>query len=196
MYKVIGHPRTRTFRVIWMLEELGQDYELIPLSPGSDAMKNINPSGKAPALQVDGVTLTDSSAIMCYLADKHGQFTHPCGTIERARQDAFLHQINDEFDAVLWTAARHSFVLPEEKRVPEVKESLRWELAYNADRIADQIEGEFLLGDQMTVPDIMLTHCLNWAFAAKFPLENEKLRAYSKNMRARPAYKRAFALRE
>lgn len=179
-----------------MLEETGAEYEYINHSPGSDAMKAINPSGKAPALIVDDVILTDSCAVMDFLADRHGILTYACGTIERALQNSLTHRINDEMDSLLWTAARNTFVLPEEHRVPAIKESLRWEFARNADRIADEIKGEFLMGDMMTVPDILLCHCLNWAYAAKFPVENEKLRAYAKNLRQRDAYKRAFAIED
>ena len=42
---------------------------------------------------------------------------------QRAKQDALLHRVNDEIDAVLWTAARHSFILPEAERVPAVKKA-------------------------------------------------------------------------
>ena len=46
----------------------------------------------------------------------------------------------------------------------------------------------------MTVPDILATHCGNWAYNAKFPLENEGFNAYLKRMRARPAFQRVRAL--
>lgn len=194
MYKAIGHARSRAMRVLWMLEELELDYEYLNYRPASPEMKSVNPSGKAPALDVDGTVLTDSCAIMCYLADKHGKFTFASGTLERARQDSLMHQINDELDAILWAGARHTFVLPEEKRYPDVKESLRWEFTRNCERIAEKITGEYLMGSQMTVPDILLTHCLNWAYAAKFLCENKELLRLAKQMRSRPAYKRAYAL--
>lgn len=196
MYKAYGHVRSRALRVLWMLEELGQSYEYINHRPATDAMVAVNPSGKAPALDVDGTILTDSCAIMCYLADRHGQFTVQSGTLERARQDGLMHQINDELDAILWMAGRHSFVLPEERRMPEIKDSLRWEFARNCDRIAAQIQGEFLMGSQFTVPDILLTHCMNWSVGAKFKCENKDLLAYAKRMRQRPAYQRAFGLED
>jgi glutathione S-transferase len=194
MYKAIGHVRSRALRVLWMLEELNQEYAYLDYRPGSPEMKAINPSGKVPALEVDGVIITDSVAIMTFLSDKHGQFTNASGSIERAQQDAITHQINDEMDAVLWAAARHSFVLPEEKRVPAVKDSLKWEFARNCGRIAAKMKGEFLFGDQMTLPDILLAHCLNWATIAKFSCENNDLLDHAKRMRSRPAYKRAYAL--
>ena len=191
MYEVIGSAQSRAFRVLWMLEELGQEYKHTPEKPRSELVSSLNPSGKVPVFKDGDAVLTDSTAIITYLADKHGQLTHACGTIERARQDGLTHQILDEIDSVLWVAARHSFILPEEKRVPEVKDSLRWEFDQHVARIADRLEGPFLMGETMTVPDIILTHCLNWAYAAKFTYEQENLLAYAKAMRGRDAFKRA-----
>lgn len=191
MYEVIGGVQSRAFRVLWMLEELGLDYVHTAEKPRSELVTSLNPSGKVPVFKDGDAVLTDSSAIITYLADKHGDLTYPAGTVERARQDAMMHMILDELDAVLWTGARHSFILPEEKRVPEVKESLKWEFARNVKRLAEQFEGPFVMGEKMTVADIVLTHCLNWAFGAKFPLEEEKLLAYAKTMRGREAFKRA-----
>lgn len=194
MYKVYGSAVSRAFRVLWMLEELGVAYEHHDAKPQSEAARALNPSGKVPIL-VDGeAVLTDSTAILTYLADKHGKLTYPAGTVERAQQDALTHTILDEFDAVLWTAARHSFVLPEEKRVPQVSDSLKWEFARNLDRLADRFVGPFLQGETMTIADIICVHCLNWAYGAKFPMENETLLAYAKEMRARDAFKRVRAL--
>jgi len=194
MYQAIGYALTRAFRMYWALEELGVEYEYINHKPASAEMKAVNPSGKVPALKVGDVLLTDSCAIMTYLADKHGELTYPAGTLERARQDALMHQINDEMDAVLWTAARHTFVLPEDKRVPEVKDSLRWEFERNCERIADALQGEFLMGDKMTVADILLAHCLNWATNAKFNFPRKELLDYRKRMISRPAFQRVLAL--
>ena len=73
MYKVYGTLNTRTLRVLWTLEELGQPYELIECKPQSDVIRAVNPTGKVPALQDGDDTITDSVAIMTYLADKHGQ---------------------------------------------------------------------------------------------------------------------------
>ena len=100
----------------------------------------------------------------------------------------------DEVDAVLWTAARHSFVLPEERRVPAVKDSLKWELSRNLDRMAARFEGPFVMGATMTIADIVLTHCLNWAHNAKFEITSERLLAYGKEMRGRAAFRRVVAL--
>ena len=194
MYTVIGSVRTRTARVVWMLEELGLPYDLIPHRAGSPDARAFNPSGKVPVLLVDGVALTDSTAILTFLADRHGALTFPGGSLERARQDGFSQLILDEFDAVLWTAARHSFVLPETLRLPAIKDSLKWEFATNAERLSARLgDGPFLMGSAMTVPDVILTHCLTWAIAAKFPETDVRLTGYLARMSARPAYLTAMA---
>ena len=151
-------------------------------------------AGKVPALRVDDQIIPDSTAIITYLADKHGGLTAPAGTIERAQQDAITQAVLDDIDAVLWAGARHSFVLPEEHRVPEVKTSLKWEFNRNVNRLADRITTPFAAGESFSIADIILTHCLNWAVGAKFEHESEKMHAYAKEMRARDAFKRVRAL--
>lgn len=193
MYTVIGTPMTRSFRVIWALEEMGLPYELNPAPPQSPEVVALNASGKVPVFQDGEETLTDSTAIITYLADKHGKLTAPAGTLARAKQDAMTQLCLDELDALLWTAARHSFALPEDKRVPDVKPSLKWEFARNLTRLEDRIKGPYVMGDEFTIADIVLTHCLNWGFAAKFPVESPKLLSYGKAMRAREGFQRAAA---
>lgn len=192
MYTVIGQRASRAFRVMWLLEELGQDYTHVDVKPGTDEVLKYHPTGKIPVLLDGDVALTDSAAIMTYLADKHGGLTFAAGTVERAQQDAWLHRINDEIDAVLWTAARHSFILPEDKRVKEVKESLKWEYERNLQRIMDEMKGPYLMGDTVTVPDLIFAHCGGWAMSAKFPNDNEAFKAYTKSLRSRDAFKKAL----
>ncbi|QAX31259.1 glutathione S-transferase family protein [Leisingera sp. NJS204] len=194
MYTVTGIPLTRTFRVLWALEELGQPYELKQHGPRSPEVQALNVSGKVPVLQAEGEAISDSTAILTYLADKHSALTAPAGTIARAKQDAMTHLLLDEVDAVLWAAARHSFILPEDQRVPEVKGSLKWEFAHNLARLEDKMGAEFLMGTEFTIADIICTHCLNWAHSAKFPVEGERLLDYGHRMRQREAYQRVAAL--
>lgn len=194
MYTVIGTPMSRSFRVLWTLEELGQAYELNPALPQSPDILQVNASGKVPALLEGEEVLTDSTAIITYLADKHGGLTAKAGTLARAHQDAMTQRFLDELDAVLWTAARHSFALPKDQRVPEVKPSLKWEFNRNLDRIEMLIKAPYVMGEEFTLADIVLTHCLNWAYGAKFPVENQAVLEYGKAMRSRPAHQRVAAL--
>ncbi len=194
MYTVVGSVKTRAVRVIWLLEELGQPYDHIAAAPRSPEALAHNPTGKVPALIVDGTVLTDSVAIMTYLADKHGQFTHPAGTLDRARQDSFTHFLLDEFESLLWTATRHSFVLPEDRRLPAIKPVLHWEYVRSEQTLLTRLgDKPFLMGAEMTVPDLLLAHCLTWAIAAKFPNMAPRLQDYLAQMQARPAYQRAMA---
>jgi len=193
-YKIIGSVKSRTMRVLWMLEEIGVPYDHVAAAPRSDEVTRFNPAGKVPVLIVDHTPITDSVAIMTYLGDRHQALTHPPGTLERARQDSLTHAIIDEFDAPLWEAAKHSFILPEDRRMPEVKETLRWEFerAQTAFEHRMAEDGPFLMGETMTIPDILLAHCMGWAINAKFPV-TDPFRDFTKRMRDRPAFARAAA---
>ncbi|WP_292292814.1 glutathione S-transferase family protein [Marivita sp.] len=194
MYRLVGNRATRAFRPLWMLEELGVPYEHVPAAPRSEEVRALSASGKVPVL-VDGEdVISDSTAILTYLADKHGAFTRPAGTVTRARQDAWTFRVLDEVDALLWTAARHSFILSEDQRVPAVKDSLKTEFARNLDRIAADLSSDCLAGDDLTVPDFLLAHCLGWARNAGFPDAPEVLVEYLRRLRTRPAFERAAAL--
>jgi glutathione S-transferase len=192
-YRVIGGTKSRTLRVLWMLAEIGQPYTHVPSAPRSDDVKSFNPAGKIPVLVSDGVPITDSVAIMTFLADRHDRLTFAPGTLDRARQDSLTNCIIDEFDAVLWTAARHSFVLPEDKRLPAIKDSLKWEFDRAQSNFVSRMaeDGPFLMGPKITIPDLLLAHCLGWALNAKFPVQAD-FADYARRMRARPAYVRAL----
>lgn len=191
MYTVIGQVKSRAMRVLWALEEMGEDYTHIPAEPRSDETKKYNPNGKIPALLDGEHVLTDSMAIVTYLADKHGKLAYPAGTVERAHQDAMTFWLIDEFDAVLWTAAKHKFVLPKEQRAPEVLNSLKAEFSTSAAKLSENLKGPFLMGDALTIPDILACHCLNWAIGAGFPRTDDRVFAYAKNLRDRPAFQAA-----
>ena len=191
--KLYGGKGNRSFRVLWAIEEMGLEFEHIPAAPRSDEVRALNPSGKVPVLVVDGVTITDSVAIIQFLADRHNKLTFAAGTIERAQQDSFTQFACDEMDAVLWVAARNSFIWPEDKRVPAIKPTLKWEYARSARTLAKRLgDKEFLMGDVFTIPDIITAHCANWGRKAGFEIGDEKLNAYVDRVLDRPARKRVL----
>lgn len=195
MLKVVGSTRSRTLRVLWMLEELGQDYEHVSAPPRSPDVVAVNATGKVPVLVVDNTPITDSTAILTYLADAHGALTFPAGTLERARQDSLTQFLLDEFDSALWMAARHSFILPEELRESAIKKSLKWEFEKSQKVLVSRMgSGPFLMGERMTVPDIILTHCGTWAQVARFPISEPALADYLGRMMQRPALQKAMGL--
>lgn len=194
MYTLVGKTPTRAMRVKWMLEELGQPYTQVHAAPRSDEAKEYNPTAKVPVLIDEGATITDSVAIITYLADKHNALTFKAGSLGRARQDGFSNLILDEFDAVLWAAVRHRFVLPKDKRVPEIRATLEWELKRSeASLVAQMGSGPFLMGEEFTIADILLGHCLDWAVGDKFGISQPRLESYLEALHARPAYKAARA---
>lgn len=70
-------PQSRSSRIVWLLEELGAEYELVitdlprPDGTGAPDPRNPHPDKKVPALVEDGVLITESSAIVLYLTDAH-----------------------------------------------------------------------------------------------------------------------------
>ncbi|MEO0730198.1 MAG: glutathione S-transferase family protein [Pseudomonadota bacterium] len=195
MYKVHGVARNRTYRVLWALEELGAPYEFAELMPRTDACFALNPSGKVPILEDDGVVVTDSLAIMTYLADKHGALAARAGTIERAKQDSFTNFVVDEVEGALWTVSKHKFVLPKEMRVAEMRDVAKFEFDRAMDRLGARLEalssgGPFALGDTFTITDILLGHAANWAKAVKWDLPAGEVGAYFDRVRDRPAVAR------
>ncbi|MDC0607272.1 glutathione S-transferase family protein [Amylibacter sp.] len=195
MYKVIGNTNTRTLRVLWAMNEIGLKYEHLKVGAQSAEAQLANVSGKVPSLEANGVNIADSTAIITYLADKYNQLTFPAGTIERAQQDSFTQFILDELDSVLWTAARHSFVLPKEMRVNELKNTLHWEFARSLKVLEFRMDtGPNLMGEKFTIPDIILTHIGGWARVAKFDIPGGKLRDYFRQQIKRPAYISAINL--
>lgn len=197
MYKVIGSPKTRAFRVMWMLEELGLPYTVDPVAPRDKALLAFNPSLKVPVLQDGSDYVIDSVAICQYLADKHGAMTFKAGTIDRAHQDSFTQFSVDDVELSLWVAAKHTFALPEEYRVPDVKRACKFDfdraMAALSARLGDRT---YVMGDTFTVPDLLLAHCGGWAASMGWVPAQDNVTAYFKRVRERPAFLKATAVRE
>lgn len=194
MYTLVGTMKTRALRVAWMLEEIGADYDLINAPPRSEEARKHHRDGKVPVLRFDSVVLTDSVAIIQFLADRHNELTHRAGTITRAEQDSLTQFCVDEVEGALWTAAKNSFVLPEDKRVPSIKETCRFEFGLAMQRLETRLgNGPFIMGDMMTVPDILFGHCAGWAKSAKFEWPAGRVSEYFARLRGRPAFARALA---
>ena len=70
MYKVIGGPRSRLTRVTWMLQELGEDYKIVPAKPRSEEILKYNPAGKGPVLVDGDLNVIDVVAIPKRLEDR------------------------------------------------------------------------------------------------------------------------------
>ena len=80
MYKVIGKTNTRAMRVLWAMHEIGLEFDHIKVAAQSAEAQKANISGKVPSLILNDITITDSTAIITYLADKYSQLTYPAGS--------------------------------------------------------------------------------------------------------------------
>lgn len=188
MYKVIGSPRSRSARIYWMLEELGQPYEIIPAKPHSPEVLALNPGGKIPILIDGDAVLTDSVAIVQYLADKHSACTFPAGTVNRAIQDSFTQFCVDEVEGALWTAAKQGIM--HDNCAPQIIEVCHKEFARAMETLSQRLgDKPYVMGETFTVPDLILGHCGGWAAMSKFPIPKDgPLYDYFKRLRERPAY--------
>ncbi|RDV29035.1 glutathione S-transferase family protein [Alteromonas aestuariivivens] len=198
MYTLYGFPKTRAFRVTWALEEIGLPYEykLVNLLKGEHRrppFSERNPSAKVPWLECEQGGLSESAAILTYLADKHGQqeFIPKPGTFERAHFEQMMYFLMTELEQPLWYRAKHTFILPEEYRIKQMLAVSDWEFERAADVFSTLLgEQEFVCGDTLTVADILATHILVWAQGESLRLP-ENLKQYADRMVERPAYRKA-----
>ncbi len=79
MLRLYHAPRSRSSRILWLLEELGADCEIVYTNisrmdgSGDEDENNPHPDKKVPALVHDGTLITESSAIVLYLTDLHAK---------------------------------------------------------------------------------------------------------------------------
>lgn len=183
MYELIGNFRTRTQRVIWLLEEIGCEYRLIDAAPASDLAKSYHEDGKVPILRCEGNIVIDSRAIMQFIADREGQFTSAAGSFARARQDEIMSIALDDIDAVLWTMARSTRLNGADELLENSVKTLVQE---GFTRLEREITGEYFFGENFTIADIYCAHILAWAKSLGHHMPKPLL-AYYRRCYARPA---------
>ena len=198
--KLYGTKNSRSLRCAWALEEAAAsyDYQRVYLMKGegqSPEYKAINPHGKVPALVDGDMKLTESAAILFYIADKFPDaHLMPTDLAARAEVYRWTFYAVTEVEPQLWTIAQHRFALPEDKRVPAIEPTCLWLLARGFRAIEKALAAHaHIAGDDFTLADIMVTHCLTWALSAKIEGVGEASLAYIERMKARPALQRASA---
>ncbi len=188
---VVGPRWTRASRVIWCLEELGLDYEHEDHPPHSPPVKALNTLNQVPILKDGEAVLTDSVAILHYLADRAGKLTYPVGSVERAKMDARIMFLIAELEVPLWMTNRHSYVLPEDMRKPEIFPVLETDFRLAEKKFVRLLgEAKYFGGDTFTIADIIATAILGWGDSA-VGLTREAAKSYLERMRERPAFERS-----
>jgi glutathione S-transferase len=191
----------RSFRPLWMLEEMGLPYELkmLPFPPRVFAKDYLalNPLGTIPYL-IDGDTgMTESSAICHYLGTKYGPTPLIVG-LEDAAYGAFLNWMYFS-DATLTfpqtLVLRYSQLEPEERRNPQVAtDYAKWFFGRLRAVEAATANAESLCASRFTAADIVIGYALrladNIGLAKDF---GPNVRAYWAGLQQRDGFKRAVA---
>jgi glutathione S-transferase len=191
--KLYGFPPTRTIRALWMLRELELDFELVNVNlvAGENrdpAFLAINPAGKLPVLVDGDVVLTESVAIVLYLAEKYAdRGLLPARLEARAQVYRWLLFTATELEQPLWRIARHTAIYPKEKRLPDEVPVARQDFQDMAVVMEDHLRGrKFLVGDTVTVADFVAAYTLDWANEVHLLDATPGLRAYMERMYERP----------
>lgn len=193
MYQAVGTPGSRLTRVIWMLEELGEPYQIIKTKQHTDTMRRYNPTGKMPALVDGDEIIVDSAAICAYLADKHADrgMGANAGAAGRAEMMSWMVFAQAELEAPLWNKLKHRMVLPEALRV-EVGPWVVHEFDKEVAALETKLDGRpYALGDRFTAVDVILGHCGQWARGSRFETRSPVVADYFDRVLARPALARA-----
>lgn len=184
---------TRSIRVRWTLQELGVEFESVPVNMSAGEHRRpeflkINPAGKLPVL-VDGeVVLTESVAIVLYLAEKYSdKGLVPMNLRQRAQLNRWLLFAVTELEQPLWRIARHTTLYPEDRRLPGDVALAREDFEVMADVLEEHMNGrQFVVGDAVTVADFVLAYTLDWANEVRLLDLFPRLQAYMERMYARP----------
>jgi glutathione S-transferase len=184
---------TRSIRVRWTLQELGVDFEAVTVNlvageHRSPAFLKISPTGKVPVL-VDGeLVLTESIAIVLYLAEKYiDRGLLPTEVGQKAQVNRWLLFAATELEQPLWRIARHTALYPEPKRLPADLTLAREDFKPMAAVLEEHLGGrQFVVGNTVTVADFVLAFTLDWANEVRLLDGFPVLRAYMERMEERP----------
>lgn len=214
MITLYGAYRSRASRPLWLLGEIGlpfthvpviQSYRLTapqaadaPLNTASPAYLAVNPLGQIPAMEEDGLVLTESLAITLYIARAHGGALGPRDAAETALAEQWAlfaaTAIEGPAIEILYTIGDGADATPEGQAVIAVAaEKLRRPLR----RLQGHLEGQdWLMGGRFTVADLNTAECLRYAqghptLLAEFPA----VKSWLERCQARPAFQAMWAAR-
>ncbi len=197
---VWGVGTTRTFRVHWMLHELGLDYETRRIESRTGETQSaeytaLNPKQKIPTLVDGDLVLTESTAIMRHLrriCDKLSYDDYQTSTEGQARYDEWLSFMLMELDATsLYVVRRHKDL----SAIYGVADNAVTSSIEYFERMIDSVTGEiagrsYLWGSSFSELDIHMSILLDWggAVGARIP---KSLAGYHQGIKSRPNYRLA-----
>lgn len=208
--KLYGMGQSRSFRALWALEESGLDYEYINTtlrtdSSESDSAKHpsyleLNVQGKVPTLVDGDLVLTESFAIVNYIARNatDSGLLPKVSTSAYARLDELTYFILAELEQPLWSKGKHMFALPEEVRISAMFDTAKFEFdkAVRAlDHLLPDTASEYAIGNIFCIADLLLAHTFNWAIRFEFDVPDKYIALRNRHYQ-RPAAQRAMAVVE
>lgn len=204
---------SRSQRILWLLEELGVDYELrryardpkTGLAPQS--LEAVHPLGKSPVITDDDLTIAESGAIVEYLVDKYddGTLLPLDGTAERRAYTYWLHYAEGTFMPLMIvalilgrieTAPMPFFIKPVARGiVAKVRDGyLDRNVNKNLAFMEAALSGaDWFSGDTMTAADIQMSFSVEAAeVRSRLDPDYPQLKNFLDRIRTRPAYQRAL----
>jgi glutathione S-transferase len=194
-----GIAHSRAMRSLWMLEELGVPYTHVPTDFRSDTRTPeflaINPNGRVPTLDDDGLIIWESMAVNLHLARKFGGPLAPNGLAEEAQVTMWSFWVMTECERDAMTVLLHGAVLPPEKRNAQFAQDAANRLKTPL-RVLDAhlAQRDFVVADRFTVADLNLASILLGVRAAPALLDAyPRVKAWLTAALARPAHLRVAA---
>ncbi len=194
-----GASTIRTLRAIWAAEEVGIDYQHRKIGPRTGETqtpeyRQLNPKRKIPLLVEGDFRLSESVAICNYLFEKYGNketFLLPRTARERAWHDQWCSFILGELDETsLYVIRRHDSLAYIYGESSIAVESAKQYFAKQLDAACELLSGAYVMGARFSVPDILLTSCLQWARLYGMPIP-PRLEGYRQRIVTRQSYVRA-----
>ncbi|KEQ54477.1 glutathione S-transferase family protein [Sphingobium chlorophenolicum] len=185
------NPMSRGQIARWMLEEVGQPYEMVVLDYGEGGMKSadylaINPMGKVPAIVHDGRTITECAAICAYLADAFPAANLAPPTDRRADYYRWLFFAAGPVEAAVTNKAL-GFIVPENRE----RTAGYGTFDHMVDTLESAVSGPaWICGDQFTAADVYVGAQIDWGLSFGTIPSRPTFEAYAARLRERPAYQR------
>jgi glutathione S-transferase len=197
MLQLYGNPMSRAMRCLWMLEEMGEPYQLIEKSTRTDELQSVeyvrlNPNARIPTLVDGDLVLWESMAINLYLAQKYAGPMHCVDSklLGLATQWSFWAML--EMEALLLELLQHRAVLPEFARDASYAERDELLLQKPLGILNNALSGrDHLAGGNFTVADLNVASILVWGKMGRLNLStHSNVARWLDNCLARPAYSR------
>jgi glutathione S-transferase len=205
MLKIYGVAHSRAFRAIWLANESGIPYEHIPASFGGPNAQckepwylALNPNGRLPTIDDDGLVMWESGAINLYLAEKYKSPLFLTTLEGRARMLQWAFYAYTEVEPPLITLFRNRVFFAPEKRNAALADEAEGTLRARLEVLEQQLgKTRYFGGDLWDMADFMLAGILYVLTRLKLDMDAYlKLEAWLNESINRPAAVVARKLRE